>query len=921
VTSAKKRGGQRPGVGDATGPRSGIVGRDGELRRIQQLLDDARGGRTAVLVLQGEPGIGKTTLLREAARRADGMTVLTARGVEPEAEVPYSGLYDTLHPLLQLLRRLPVRQAQALQSAFALSEAGATDRFGVGAATLTMLATAAERQPVALLIDDAQVLDRASIDALVFAVRRLEWDAVAALFATSETVPTFDAAGWETIMLRGLDLASTAQLVPPDLAAAAHRATAGNPLALSDFRPTDDEAPIPVSRRIEAAFFARTADLPTEARAALLMAAAAGTAPLEVLTRALTASGTDPSRLEAAEAAGLVEIRDGRLDFSHPLVRAAIYQRADPATRRAAHRALAEAFSNDPKRRAAHLAAAAVLPDEQVAAELEEAGRAIRAHGLFDAALTPLRRAVELSPAEPERSRRALLAAETALVAGHIENAGRLLGQLALASAPPPLPADAAVLRARIAHVTGDTGVDTYAVLCEQAGRIADLDPERAAHMLALAAELASSATADGGRALEAARRAAALVSPSGDDPVVTKALGDALLNAGKLSEGLEMLARAAEIYVRAPRYQEDPAALQRGAFCLERMDRFAEAYEVAARAVQSARRQGAVGLLPSLVGLAGEQCVRLGRWEGASAHFAEAAALAEQLGQLAEWGFIVACMAELLALRGQVDQARAAAARAAAHAHGSDWTANAVGLVERTVALGSGDVGGVLDAVDLLDGRHAVWVSADDLELLEIAIRGGQEERALRVIAELSAVPMLPLAASRLARCRGQLIEAYEEAFETALAGFTALGTPLEAARTELALGERRRRQGQRVAARAALRSALSTFDDLGAELWAQRASRELRASGERLRRGPVQAIVSLTPQEEQIARLVTEGRTNREIGSILFISPKTVEAHLSRVFRKLEVRSRLELAQRLARQSTDPGGGTPSGQQPDPH
>jgi DNA-binding CsgD family transcriptional regulator len=239
---------------------------------------------------------------------------------------------------------------------------------------------------------------------------------------------------------------------------------------------------------------------------------------------------------------------------------------------------------------------------------------------------------------------------------------------------------------------------------------------------------------------------------------------------------------------------------------------------------------------------------------------------------------------------------------QASTHAHGSDWTADAADLVERTLALGREDVAGVLDAVSRLDGPDGSRVVADDLELVEIAIRGGEEERARRVIDKLSMVPMLPLAAARLARCRGQLTDAYEEAFDQALAGFAALGTPMEAARTQLAFGERRRRLGHRVAARAVLRSARSTFDELGAALWAERAARELRASGERLRRGPAHDSVSLTPQEEQIARMVAEGKTNREVGSTLFISPKTVEAHLSRVFRKLEVRSRLELAKRLA-------------------
>jgi DNA-binding CsgD family transcriptional regulator len=233
--------------------------------------------------------------------------------------------------------------------------------------------------------------------------------------------------------------------------------------------------------------------------------------------------------------------------------------------------------------------------------------------------------------------------------------------------------------------------------------------------------------------------------------------------------------------------------------------------------------------------------------------------------------------------------------------------------MVERVLALGSGDVTRVLDAADAITGQHEGPVTADDVELVEILIRGGREDLAGCIVDKLSTVPLLPLAAARLARCRGQLADD-EAPFDEALLRFEALDMPLETARTQLCIGERRRRGGNRRTARTALRAALTAFDNLGAAGWADRTARELRAAGQQVRRGQVQVTTDLTPQEEQIARLVVEGRTNREVGSMLFISPKTVETHLSRIFRKLGVGSRMELARRMSPPSWPPGSGAPA-------
>ena len=876
-----------------------LVGRAFEINRIEAALAAAGSGRSHALVLRGEAGIGKSALLQEAARRASGMTLLTARGIQPEADVPFSGLHEALRPILHLLDRLPVRQANALRSSFALSDPGPADRFGVGAATLTILAAAADTAPLALLVDDAHVIDAASLDALVFAVRRLEDDPIATFFAALDsTVPVLDAAGFETVTLEGLGLADTAELVGADNAAHAHRATGGNPLALSLYRPRDEDAPIPVPERIAAAFSERTTSLAPEVNHLLLIVAAAGVAHVDVLGQTLEAVGIDVAVLESVEARGLAEIHDGRVYFTHPLVRAAVYQRADPVARRSAHRALAQTYGlqGDSMRRARHLGLSTLLPDEDVAAELEAAGLSLRERGLSDAALAALRRSVELTPATEDSSRRALAAADAAWIAGHLDDARQLLRLVPTTQARSVLNADVAMLSARIGHVAGE-GTDAYAMLLESVEQLGSLDHRRAAHMLALAAELARPEPGGNTRALEAARRAASQPGAE-EEPVVLKALGDALLDAGEVTEGTDMLDRAAAGYVRLARADHDPTSMQAAAYCFERIDRFADAHDAALTAVQQARDQGAVGLLPSVLGLAGVEAVRLGHWDDADAHFAEAASLALQLGQLAEWGFILACQAELSAMRGQAGEAADTAKLATQHAHRSAWTADAVAMVDRTLALATGDVTGLGSILEELSERDWDCASPDDLDFVEIAIRSGQETLAARVLEKMAAQPLLPLTAARLARCQG-LVAEDNMRFDEARTAFTALQLPLEIARTLLASGEARRRRGERRSARAALERPC-LFDSLGATLWAERAARELRLAGQQAHRRRARGADELAPQEEQITRLVVEGRTNREVGSILFISTKTVEAHLSRIFRKVGVTSRMELARR---------------------
>ena len=406
-----------------------LLGRDRERREIERMLEKARQGESAVLALIGEPGIGKSALLDYAAERVDGLRV-RARGVESETHLPFAALLELLRPLLDRLDAIPVPQARALEAALALRPGAAQERFAVGAATLSLLA---ESGPLTVLVDDAQWLDEASAEALRFAFRRLMADPIAVLLAVREGEPSLlDGADLPTLHLEGLSAEDAAALldgVAPELAARLHRATAGNPLALLELAGDADElalapedAPVLVSARVARAFVQRLHGLDDAARRALVLAAASGTSDAAVLERA----GADLSALEAAEAAGLVSLRAGTVEFRHPLARSGVYADAPPAERRAAHRALAAVLPDrDVDRRAWHLAAAATGPDAAAAAALAQAGARSRERSAYGSAAAAFERAARLSADGADLLRQA---GEAAWLAGEADRALALLG-------------------------------------------------------------------------------------------------------------------------------------------------------------------------------------------------------------------------------------------------------------------------------------------------------------------------------------------------------------------------------------------------------------------------------------------------------------------------------------------------------------
>jgi len=511
-----------------------LIGRHDEQRRIDDLLAAARDGASGVLVLRGEAGIGKTTLLDHAAAAADGMQVLRTRGVESESELAFSGLLELVRPILADLPRLPERQATALRGALALDAEG-DDPFAVYAGVLSLLSLAAEGTPLLLLIDDAHWLDRASAEALAFACRRLGNEGIAVLWAARSTEPTtVSLDGLSEITLEGLSgddgLALVAAIdgdIAPEAARSLVQLTGGNPLALVELpgvltqsQRVGREAiaePLPTSPALVSAFGRRLEELPTETQRLLLIAAASDDADLGTILRAGASEALDRSHLDAAERSGLVHVVGGRVELRHPLVRAAIYRAADAVERRTAHRAIAESLTAaaSADRRAWHRALAAAAPDEDVAAELEAA--ATRAEGRsWHAAARAHEQAARLTPEGSTRARRLLAAARAWSEAGRNDAATPLLDESAALEAEPAVLADVEHLLGRIAFAEGRTGA-ALELLERAIERVADGDASRAARIRADAVEpLLVSGQRE--RAETAARRAWELSRVSGGD-------------------------------------------------------------------------------------------------------------------------------------------------------------------------------------------------------------------------------------------------------------------------------------------------------------------------------------------------------------------------------------------------------------------
>jgi DNA-binding CsgD family transcriptional regulator len=899
-----------------------LLGREEERLALDRLLGEARGGRSGALALVGEPGIGKTALLDYAAERADGMHVLRARGIESEAEVPFAGLAEILRPALAALERIPKPQARALGGALALEPATAQDRFAIGAATLSLLSAYAEEAPLLVIVDDAHLLDASSAEALLFAARRLVADPIAVVLAVREGEPSLlDGADLRVLRIAGLDRSDAAELLglAPDAVDRLFRATGGNPLALLELAPDaarladlPAEGPIPLSASIAASFVRRLDRLPEPTRRILLLVSASDTGDVSVLARAAAATGLVIEDLTPAEEAGLIALAGGRVEYAHPLARSAVYAAAAAQERRDAHGALAAALPDrDVDRRAWHLAAAAVGPDAQAAAALEQAGARARERSAYAASTAAFERGGRLAPSEELRAKLLFAAAESASLAGDSGRALRLLDEADLAGDP--------VLAARILYLRGEVTMrrgpvmDGYPLIRSAAEQIAEVEPELAVEMLARAAYGCFYA-GDTPALVSAAERAVALAEGqdsrrAGFFAALSHAF--ALVARGEGEAGASAARRAVEIIEGSEELRNDPLLLTWAALGPLWLREAQAGRALIERASELARGQAAVGALPGLLHILARDQATTDQWAAAEASLDEAIRLARETGQRVELAAALAGLACLEARRGREDVCRryAAEARAACAELGMGtygiWTIQALGDLE----LGLGRPGeAAAHHEEQLAAMSALRIADVDLspgpELVESYLRLGRTDDAAAAAGVYDAAALAkgqPWALARAARCRGMLADEFEPHFGEALRLHGLTPDLFEAARTQLAYGARLRRSRQRVRAREELRTAFESFESLGAESWAEQARAELAATGETARRRDVSTLGELTPQELQIARLLADGRTTREAAAAVFLSPKTVEYHLRNVYRKLGIHSRDELAETL--------------------
>lgn len=914
-------------------PTTELLGRDTERGVIDGMLEDARSGASRALVIRGEAGIGKSALLEYAVHRADGLTRLRTSGYESESSIPFAGLSDILRPITDHLDALPPPQRAALEATLALGPPSTSNHFTVCTATLGLLAAAAESQSVVAIVDDAHWLDPSSAEALRFTARRLHGEGIAMLMAARPTAADHRAdAGIPSLNLQGLDYSAATALLGRQVerlsttqAQQLFDVTAGNPLALTEIPAQLDGdavargAPLPAGTTLERIFEQRLDELPATARDALTVAAADQSSELRSITLALERSGLGVAALEPAEQHGVVTVTGTKVSFQHPLLRATVYHRASLASRCAAHRALADAYATMPGDQAAdsrawHIAAATLTPDDEAARLLHDMAVRARRRGAHVEAARALERAAALTPDQRPRARRLAQAAKAWQLGGRVARSGDLLGEaLELIDDP--------VARAEIQHLRSyvrmwrEVPVGAGELLQREADAVRAIDPDRAARMLSDAA-VPSFMTGDFQSALALASDAYAVSRRGG---TTTRHIVEVILAVAKAVTGDRAGARA--LLTPIQQWLAEESSLRRSqevifsSLALLWLEDFSTARELLDGLIAACRRTSALGVLPYGLGLSAALDLRTGRWQQGIASVTESVRLAEETHQANTYG--VFFLGHLQAAMGQRADAVRNLDRAdeLGRTYGIDcmplYTSAARGLLE----LGAADIDRALDHLDRayqLERRYgmgepAVMLTAGDLaEALARAGRGDEAEAVAVEALDPSAAVGSRWAAWAAARARGLVDNtlAATDHFEEALALHEQLAWPFEHARTALCFGEVLRRNRRRAEARPHLRQALQTFEKLGAQSWADRTRAELRATGERVatHRMVADRTVQLTPQELQVALAVAEGATNQEAAAALFLSPKTIEYHLSKIYRKAGLSSREELPDLVA-------------------
>lgn len=921
----------------ASGETLNPVGRDAELERLDGLLAEVSDGRTGVLLIAGDPGLGKSTLLAAARRRAAGFTCVAARGYESESSLAYAGLLSLLSPLRQFAAELPDLQRAALSAALGWSSSpAAADRFLAGAATLSLLAAAAEQGPLLVVVDDLHWVDEESVAAILFAARRMESDPIAFLLASRPVRrPVDPLSGVPVLRLEGVPASAATDLLPgtaPVVARRLHADTAGSPLAMLEVaRVLDDRQrsgkspipdPLPGTDRLDGMYGSVLAGLSPEAFAAVLLVALdEATVPLNrAAVAALHIQGRDPGALFEEARVQSVLVHDGAgYRFRHPLLRAAVLHSASPIQRRESHRSLAATYPDGSSASIWHLARAALGPEPALADQLAELADLDRDRLGFSAAASAMERASELTADPDLAARRMAKAAQDAFIGGDVARVHALTGRVLGTPAPDDARGGA---------------LFTLGMLEQYGGSV-----PRAAEHLTSSSALLSGIELDRSLAEQAitcfrlndfpavVRCAEQIDANQGagepeHDLLANFTGGTALLLTGDVERGAARLAQVGRL-AALPELRYDARALVLTALAAGFTGDVAAALDSGAVRVEEVRRRGAVGVLVPTLALMAAGKAWVGDHAGAFADAGEAAELGSALGYAADVSVAVEMLAWQQAARGMHDEAarsirharelieRAEVARFAAHhALTSAFCALCRGDPEEVIALlevrlaedgGVGSSGEPLGVAPMLVEAYVAVGRTTDAQLLT--------ER----YAEATVDAAQPLSIALVQRCRAITVAGaadVEAAIRRAMEAHAAAFDPFEQARTQLLYGSRLRRAGQRVRAREQLSAAHAAFAGMELTHWTTVAAEELAASGAKLRRGDATGDEPLTSQETRVALLTAQGLSNREVAAALFLSPKTIERHLTNIYRKRGLRSRAELAAAYARTDDPPAG-----------
>ncbi len=898
-----------------------LIDREVERDTLDRFVAAIRAGESRALVVSGEAGVGKTALLDYLAENASGCRLVRIAGVQSEMELPFTALHQLCAPLLDGLQRLPAPQHDAVRTAFGMSSGPVPDRFLVGLGVLSLLSEVAEEQPLVCLVDDEQWLDRASAQVLGFVARRLVAESVGVAFAVR--IPSSELAGLGELRVGGLQEADARTLLDSVLTGPLDTGvrdqilaeTQGNPLALLELprglisQQLAGRSQLPGAMRlsggIEENFRRRVDGLPDQTRRLLLVAAAHPVGDPAMVWGAAARLGIGAEATVPATEAGLIEF-GMRVRFRHPLVRSVVYESALPQERQQVHRALADVTdpAQDPDRHAWHRAHAATGPDEAVAAELERCADRAQARGGVAAAAAFLEHATMLTLDTARRTERALGAASAKIKAGEF---GAASGLLSIAEAGPPDDFQQAridLVRAELSFVT-NWGSDAPSLLLKAAGRLEpiDVDLSRATYLQALAAGMFAGEMALGGGVLEVAR--AAVAAPATAQPRAPDFFLDGLAAHfdGGYPAGLPILRRALDIFGIGMSVDEElrwhwlAGVVARLLWDDRRWEMHTEGH------VRLARGVGALSELPLALNARAMMMLFAGDLTTVASLIRELQATTEATGSnLAPYAAL-----GLAAFRGaQAEAATLIDVMISDATRRGEGTA--ITFAEWASAVlnnGVGDFETAMRAARRASEHAGEEVAATwaAVELIEAAARNGNSELAVgtcRRLAEMTSASGTDWAFGIEARSRA-LLSGGDAAERLYLESIDRLGrTRIRAdlARAHLLYGEWLRREHRRVEARAQLRIGHDMLDAMGMDAFAERARRELQATGETARKRNVATCdEQLTAQEAQIARMARDGLSNPEIGVRLFISPRTVQYHLRKVFTKLGIESRSQL------------------------